>query len=929
MPIVNESQGHFIEYANPHSGKAQIYWMPLTQKTRLDWAFREVPYEEPHAGTFNTVPKLAIELTSSTWDHSSKPPFSWVVVPTPKFIPTPPPPHLLLAGLDYARQFYQSSKPHDNVEITLYLFVAPQVSVTQTDKDGLKNLGLTVKVVRLDDWNSIPNPGANISIGDYVRAFELEGFIAVEGLGIDSQSDKNLPEQSSGPLTEAEKEAYESERANRRKLTELSNITATFDGLNLNIIQKDNGYGIEIKRDEKTPNLLNILLYVEAESNSKIRHHYYIGRSEGVSISAWRGTETLTTQPFNNLQVSVYPIERTFKEPYRHVGTLLNVSHDVFEPCAPFSLEDLKERMKDKNAHLFPPIEQVVSCDSLENWSPPTYSQLKRNANFKLLIDHKYLFAGFKEETVIPMVIDTVIGLIPYVGTMYDLATIAHIAATGTDFWGEKKGPADIALIASFMLLSSFGRIAKAAKESVPALGKLGRVNQVLFPNRAIISPNPGVSPTFLRTIFSSIDPVFAKAASRVLDSTTTLRYADELEQATKALHNAKNEEVALRLIKEILEKIEKEIAEIASWPVGKIYEHPAFLEASGRVLIDDIPSMSRLIDDAVEEVTDDAAAQAQRALEIQQHLQRTQKIEGIVRNAVRNGDYTGMIDDIRRIDTKVANEWVEKTRQQMLDDLTSNAQVQKAFKNYQANGGKDDIINYSLKRARGGLRAALNRRYGKAGFDFMLERGGKASKDIEEILDHPGAIEEIERLMLTLDSYGDLREAITNSKIPGLGYILEADHLLEKRVRIIARNRMRHPDDYLAILVPADKKVADALRKRGIDTFFYVHAAKTRRMNELLPQGQEVRISLQTMADAYQKYWVHEVGMSMETFQGLFRKEFSELAKDAGVGRASLARKKVNELNQSISKIRNIQNSQKVYLGKMKNRATTSGTTP
>jgi hypothetical protein len=139
----------------------------------------------------------------------------------------------------------------------------------------------------------------------------------------------------------------------------------------------------------------------------------------------------------------------------------------------------------------------------------------------------------------------------------------------------------------------------------------------------------------------------------------------------------------------------------------------------------------------------------------------------------------------------------------------------------------------------------------------------------------------------------------------------------------------MLSEDDYLSMLLPADEQVAAALRARGIDTFHYVHLAKTRRMDELIPQGEEISMPLQSIADAYQSFWMKEVGVTHETFVGLFAADFRRLAEEAGEAAPSLALRNDQALLLSIAKRRLEMNGRKLFLSKLNGRATDAVDTP
>ena len=177
---------------------------------------------------------------------------------------------------------------------------------------------------------------------------------------------------------------------------------------------------------------------------------------------------------------------------------------------------------------------------------------------------------GFSVKKMFPMFFDTAIGFIPVVGTVYDLATIALIASSGTDFWGEKGSNGEAALIAGFLILGSFGRIVKHSKLSIQYFSNMGNTSYLMFPNHKIFSPNPGFSKLFLSLIHSTTDPAFAKAIGNLFDAKTlaksvdaevvTVEYAARLEEAARLYYKTGSQEKTLKLIKEIMGLIDGQL---------------------------------------------------------------------------------------------------------------------------------------------------------------------------------------------------------------------------------------------------------------------------------------------------------------------------------------------------------------------------------
>jgi hypothetical protein len=95
--------------------------------------------------------------------------------------------------------------------------------------------------------------------------------------------------------------------------------------------------------------------------------------------------------------------------------------------------------------------------------------------------------------------------------------------------------------------------------------------------------------------------------------------------------------------------------------------------------------------------------------------------------------------------------------------------------------------------------------------------------------------------------------------------------------------------------------------------------------MAQLIPQGKEMGFAIQDIADIYQLFWVHEMGMTYGQFRRLFAADFAQLAHDAAQGNVKLAQKTKDELLRAVSRRRIDLGSQRVFLTKISERATTA----
>jgi len=896
MADVNGPQDHIYEWAEPHSGRAELHWTPMTKmQRRIKW-MNPIPQVRP-------APKLAIKISTTCWDYAEKPPFSWLVIEQPEINLEPPAPGSiasLVRGGQYALERADLiNEPTKNVMLTLIIFAAPHVTLTFTDRQKLKEQGLTIKVVRLASWQSVPEPGSVIDPAKYFSAIPLTDYF-------DTAKQWHLF---------------------------LEQYIVFESGVETLIVAPDKIYQIRVTQSEHKPSFFNIGMVVR-KSREGIHHDYYIGTTADVKIEAWRGV-THIRQPLNpEIKVAVFQYRITPKAPKessRFLGTLIGCSSALpFIPCQAGT-----QQIIGWAPDFTPPLPKrgpVTHCDGLED--PPIYVGRVTNAD-EFTMTENVIVAGYEARTFAPMIIDTAIGIIPVIGTIYDVATLCKIGITGTDFWGENKSEIEIALIGGFLLLGSFGRIIKGTRQGLRTISRLGNTAAAFFPNWKIVSLNPGLSALFLRFTNSVSDPVLIKAAENVLTTRATVEYAEKLESTARLFYEGTiNSDEAFKVMKELFQAISDETDKILKITVKNIDTHPAFLAATSRI--------------------NPAKVIAHQDLGVEAYS----RVMKILEDVKKSGDPSNLIPELRKIADEAANTrkaadlsagivtdpdllarirnfpevWIDHTAHVMRRDVGQDKLVVKRYREYLANGGKiTNIEEYAIRYSRGPLRAYLMRRYGQGGIDFMLGRSRTSRETIAEILDKPGAMAEVRRLLHKVDTYENLREEIISlaGDFPGLGRILEADHLIEKRIRIISEETILAPEHYTSMLVPANQAVSEALRSRGLDGFLYIHRAKTARMNQLIPQGREISMSLESITDAYQRFWVHELKMPFEKFVDLFEDSFQQLAKDAGKDAPSLIYKPRDILDKSITSRWIDMGSERLYFQKLKNKATTSSAVP
>lgn len=150
-----------------------------------------------------------------------------------------------------------------------------------------------------------------------------------------------------------------------------------------------------------------------------------------------------------------------------------------------------------------------------------------------------------------------------------------------------------------------------------------------------------------------------------------------------------------------------------------------------------------------------------------------------------------------------------------------------------------------------------------------MVENGENVKKTVK------GSYKDMAKTLLNhIDTYHS--HVTMTEKAPGFRELLNSDHLLEDRFRELAV--VEDGVDatmFRAMLVAANKSVAQAFDAVGLNIGWYVHTQKTSRMRQLIPYKREKEYSTQQIADIYQYFWVHEMGMPPKMFQDLYAQEF------------------------------------------------------
>jgi hypothetical protein len=445
------------------------------------------------------------------------------------------------------------------------------------------------------------------------------------------------------------------------------------------------------------------------------------------------------------------------------------------------------------------------------------------------------------------------IGFIPIVGQLYDIADMVSIAVTGEDLWGVKKTKTDMVLIGAFSLFGVLGDLSKHVDISM-----MTRIGYYFFPGKKIVSMNPNFARYIVRGSFMG-SPAFTHAGE-----TLAKRQGGDLMREMDHLIEAGDEAGLAKLAKKIEDVLEAELLKNAKEIAFEAQpETLAILrkqkEKFGAMLRSMEGKDAALIDDIMETYEKAHADEALSTL--------IKKIEG------RDAD--------------AAQALKNALSDQIIEDVNSDPAIVRRAAAYFARYGKPYtpygyLVNIAGKGTE--ARVVFEMKYGTEAWHLISGRAPRPKP--EDVMKRVATIkgkkvsytDQIKNWMNNIDTYFHHREQITRD-FPGLGILLNSDHLIEARFR-----KVEHVEGYVdasmfrAMLVPPKLEVARLLRDQGIDIGWYIHELKTARMKQLLPHNKERAYTIQEIADAYQLFWVHEIKMTPTFFRNLFEEEFQFL---------------------------------------------------
>ncbi|MEP5624985.1 MAG: hypothetical protein ABJP82_20630, partial [Hyphomicrobiales bacterium] len=445
------------------------------------------------------------------------------------------------------------------------------------------------------------------------------------------------------------------------------------------------------------------------------------------------------------------------------------------------------------------------------------------------------------------------IGFIPVVGQLYDVADILSVALTGKDIWGAKKSKSDIILMGGFAIFGVLGDLSKHVD-----IAQMTRIGEYLFPGYKVVSKNPNFARFLVRAAFAGT-PSFTHAGEVLAK-----KHGDEFMREMDRLIQAGDEAGLAALAKRFESEFEAVMR--ANAESIQFSKHPATV-AILRNSSGELGHVLRNIDesDVPKPVLD--------------------RIINTWDEAHGKMELDNLLDDIEGISKVAHAKLLDALQQKIVDDVSNDPAVIRRAAAYLARYGDAKyiekhgeafspfgyLVNVAGKSTE--ARDAFDLKYGKKAWPILT--GRKPPPDPEAMIKRYG--KEIDSFLNDIDTYHNHREVISEY-FPGLGIVLNSDHILESRFRKSEYFEGSVDSSlFRAILVPANLVVAKAMRASGHDIGWYIHTQKTARMNQLLPQKNDF-YTAEEIGDAYQLFWIHEMGMDKTFFQNLFEEELQFL---------------------------------------------------
>jgi hypothetical protein len=438
------------------------------------------------------------------------------------------------------------------------------------------------------------------------------------------------------------------------------------------------------------------------------------------------------------------------------------------------------------------------------------------------------------------IVAETIIGFIPYVGALYDIAQLAYAATTGRNFWGETMHEADYLVLGIVAVLP----VAFATRRLTAVVGRLSRSNRLF---------KSALAESTTRHVLERIDRDFLEALQQVplREQEALVAAADKLSSgavSAKQVLRQFDDAVRVRFL-DVLERLE--VAKTFERHADRLLEDPTFKEAARGL--------------AERETEFYAAYRAYKA------------------GATGASSVLDLFDQHM---AAAARRFADEQR--LLTVFTDDFQgfrlepLRTRYLHYRAEGKTLSAVQWAKAQTTGRYRealvAALGREYVELvnrtlGERFIYEVTEAQRQAFEAILSNPNA-----------QTYAELRKLASDA---GIGRLFEVDHILEKRFLKSIRVGGEVPDeaDFLSILVPKNPAVARQLPGyAGI----YTHTVKTSLLRELIPHGSEDLFTLQQWWDAH-VFALKSLGADPGTYMKRLADTFADVA--ASTGERFLAR--------------------------------------
>lgn len=433
--------------------------------------------------------------------------------------------------------------------------------------------------------------------------------------------------------------------------------------------------------------------------------------------------------------------------------------------------------------------------------------------------------------------VEMILGAVPIIGSVIDLAHLIYAGSTGETFWGEQIGGERLFAMGVFALLG----VVFDADEGLQILKK---ISDRLAPGADLVKLNPGLAAWLQIPTRVTANP-YLLAAIESLGPGRLRPMLDELDGFTAGRRTVG--ELTDTLAKVVLPAYDEAVS-LSLAPNGVFREafdtiHPAELDGFADL---GLRKRADILD----------------AFEL--HRVGARPIEDVL------GELEGAL---WKPLGEALDEWrVWRVFDFGFDGLTRRLLNQGFFAYITRKAGQKNAVQWAIAQRTGRYADELVKILG-ADYRNLLKRVAP-----EKWLN----VDDAARAHFAATGnrpnfYRDLVDANES-----YGHLFEADHLLEKR--FIEGAKVEFDDfaldvsDFQAILVPKNPAVAAQL-----PFSYYNHQAKTQALRRLIPNGMESTFTLQEIYDAYLLVYIYELRVPHDAFRQLAFDFFAELRKVSG----------------------------------------------